>query len=107
MPGGPPNSGLWRSWLKAADTDELARKQIGRLIDRPAVQLFDLQQDPSELRNLADKPELQAVRQQLEGRLRDWMTQQGDPGAALEESPLPRRPTDDRKTNQTGAGSAL
>ncbi len=105
MPGGPPNSGLWRSWVKAAETDDLARKQIGRLIERPAVQLFDLQQDPSELRNLADKPELQAVRQQLESRLRDWMTQQGDPGAALEETPLPRRAAVERKTNQTRAGS--
>jgi N-sulfoglucosamine sulfohydrolase len=48
------------------------------------VQLFDVEKDPWELENLADRPDLAAVRRDLEDRLRAWMQQQGDTGAALD-----------------------
>jgi N-sulfoglucosamine sulfohydrolase len=45
----------------------------------PIVQLFDLQDDPYELRNLADEPHAEAIRTNLDGRLRAWMRAVNDP----------------------------
>jgi N-sulfoglucosamine sulfohydrolase len=81
--------GYWRSWVEAARTDPKAARAVQRYVRRPAVELYDLRQDPWELENLAEKPELAQIRAQLEKHLRDWMDQQGDPGAALDaEAPL-------------------
>ncbi len=74
----------WHSWLEAAKTDPQAAKMLQRFLRRPAVELYDVQKDPWELENLAARPELAAVRADLEQRLRAWMAQQGDPGAALD-----------------------
>lgn len=76
--------GYWHSWLDAAKTDPQAAKMLTRFLRRPAVELYDLQKDPWELVNLADSPALAPVRADLEKRLREWMKQQGDPGAALD-----------------------
>ncbi len=46
---------------------------------RPRVELYDLIMDPNEMRNLAEDPESAPVRQQLEGRLYEWMAQTHDP----------------------------
>jgi N-sulfoglucosamine sulfohydrolase len=63
---------------------------LQRIIKHPPVELYDLENDPWELHNLADRPELAPLRQQLEARLRDWMRQQQDPGAAMDvEFPYP------------------
>ncbi|WP_276273037.1 sulfatase-like hydrolase/transferase [Haloarcula litorea] len=42
-------------------------------------ELYDLEHDPDELRNLAEHPEYQSVRDDLEATLLDWMTATDDP----------------------------
>ncbi len=53
---------------------------------RPRVELYDLIMDPAEMRNLADVPDFEPLREELEGRLRAWMVQTGDP---LLDGPVP------------------
>ncbi|MDD2598754.1 MAG: sulfatase [Kiritimatiellae bacterium] len=47
---------------------------------RPQEELYDLQDDPYEMRNLASNPEYSAKKKQLAGDLRDWMKKSGDSG---------------------------
>jgi len=79
-----PAYGLWATWMKASSNDGNTGVLVDRIIKRPPVQMFDLQKDPWELENIAERPDLQAVRKELERQLLEWMKQQGDPGAALE-----------------------
>lgn len=80
----------WGSWKREAERNPLAAKWVNRYLKRPPVELFDCEKDPWELENLADRPELKAVRDELEKELRAWMKAQNDPGAELDrEAPLP------------------
>jgi len=45
----------------------------------PVFQLFDLQADPHELRNLADDPAYREIRDALDQKVADWMRTTGDP----------------------------
>jgi hypothetical protein len=45
----------------------------------PAEELYDLDRDPAELTNVADRREYAAVRSMLSGRLRSWLRSAGDP----------------------------
>ena len=45
------------------------------------VQLFDLENDPWEMSNLADNPEYAAKLRGLKESIGAWMKQQGDEGA--------------------------
>lgn len=56
---------------------------------RPRVELYDLIMDPAEMRNLAEDPKSAPLRQQLEGRLYEWMAQTDDP---LLKGPVPAPP---------------
>jgi arylsulfatase A-like enzyme len=47
--------------------------------ERPPVELYDLAADPLEKHNLADQPDLTAIRQELLGTLYAWMRDTGDP----------------------------
>jgi N-sulfoglucosamine sulfohydrolase len=46
--------------------------------ERPRFELFDTRNDPSEIEDLYSRPEYAAVRENLLGRLRDWMRRTGD-----------------------------
>lgn len=43
------------------------------------LQLFDLENDPNEFDNLADKPEYQSIKKELSEQLLNWMKQTKDP----------------------------
>lgn len=85
--GFPP----YLSWQqKAATGDGFAQTQYQRYKKRPQYELYDLQQDPFELKNLADDAEQQVTVARLKQELDAWMKQQGDRGAETEALALTR-----------------
>jgi N-sulfoglucosamine sulfohydrolase len=81
---------FWPSWLEKAKVDPTAARLVERYVHRPEEELYDLAADPWEMNNLADKPEFAKVKADLRSRLLDWMKQQHDPGAELDQ-PVPER----------------
>ena len=76
---------LWQSWLELAETDPAAAARAEAYQKRPAEELYDLDSDPFELNNLADRPDLKEIKAKLREQLSDWMRQQGDPLAGAGE----------------------
>jgi arylsulfatase A-like enzyme len=85
--GGEDGLYYWRSWEKlAAGGDAGARRAIDRYRTRPAEELYDVESDPYELRNLAAEPAHAAALTALRQTLKDWRLQQGED---LSKVPLP------------------
>jgi len=78
------NTPLFKSWIKKGETDAFAREQAWRYQHRPAVELYDLQNDPFELKNLAEQPDQKSNLTRLRATLDAWMKDQGDEGVKTE-----------------------
>jgi len=74
---------------KKGDKDAIALMK--RCQHRPEEELFKVDEDPYELNNLADNPELAEVKKRLRAELEHWMQEQGDPGASLDQKPKRRK----------------
>lgn len=82
----------WKATAAAAARDPAVARPLERYLKRLPVELYAVNKDPWELENLADRPELAAIRRGLEEKLRVWMQEQGDTGAALDvEQPQPAK----------------
>ena len=57
---------------------------------RPPEELYDLQNDPWEINNLADSPEQQATKQRLSSALDQWMVEIDDKGRIPEPPSIPK-----------------
>jgi N-sulfoglucosamine sulfohydrolase len=77
---------VWWPALVAASKagDERATKLREKFVIRPGVELYRVNQDPYEMRNLADHPEHAAARRRLQAEIERWMEAQADPGAILD-----------------------
>lgn len=78
-----PNSGktfarAWSTWLEQARTDPAAQEKIDRVVKHPEFELYDLQNDPWELNNLAANPEYAQVVGEMHAQLEAEMTRLGD-----------------------------
>jgi N-sulfoglucosamine sulfohydrolase len=64
-----------------AHQDDPAVRDLFRLNfrKRPAEELYDLRQDPDQLHNLADRPQLAAIKRELSGKVDTWMRATADP----------------------------
>jgi uncharacterized sulfatase len=78
------NTPRFKSWLRKGETDAFAREQAERYQHRPAVELYDLQSDPHEMKNIADDADQKATLTRMRGALDAWMKQQGDEGVKTE-----------------------
>lgn len=64
------------------DTQRMIRDEHWKFVRYPEAQqsqLFDLQNDPSELRNLVAEPAHQDGRNKLDSALTAWLLENGDP----------------------------
>ncbi len=68
----------WTSFVAAAKTNPAAAAVIKRYTERPAEELYDLQADPHERRNLAAEPKHAERLAAMRAELRAWMKAQGD-----------------------------
>src|SRR3546814_15786023 len=53
---GRDERGFWSSWVERAKTDAHAAALVRRYQNRPPVELYDLEADPSQAHNLPDAP---------------------------------------------------
>ena len=83
-----PERFMYLSWLEKAKTDPDAQRMVERYRNRPEFQLFDLDEDPWEMNNLAGKAEFAPHQERLLVAIKDWMKQQGDAGASID---VPRK----------------
>lgn len=75
----------FKSIVAAADAgDERAQWVVKNYQQRPAIEFFDVLNDPLEMHNLADHPEHQDTIRALRTKLTAWMTSQGDTGIETE-----------------------
>jgi uncharacterized sulfatase len=74
----------WDSWVAAARTDPRGAAVVARYHRRPAEELYDLDADPAEARNLAGDPAHAATLGDLRARLDAWMADAGDAGLPTE-----------------------
>ena len=75
---------VWNSWLQRAETDDFARQQTTLFKKRPAEELYDVVNDPFQMRNLASDPQYAKIIKTMRGKLEKWMKGQGDKGQETE-----------------------
>ena len=72
------------SWQADAKNDPKLAARVTHLFNRPAEELYDLQFDPFETKNLASDPAMTQIKARLQQQLDAWMTQQKDQGLETE-----------------------
>lgn len=77
----------YKTWLSRAEVDSSAAAIIKRLTKRPAFELYNLENDPNELNNLAPDAS-KTILTYYKTELERWMQMQGDTGAAMD---VPRK----------------
>ncbi|MCA9260211.1 MAG: sulfatase [Planctomycetales bacterium] len=91
------DGGYWKSWVRKAQTNADAAEKIRRYQQRPGEELYDLDTDPDERRNLADDPQHAERLTAMRARLAKWLEEMGDqrkvfgqPNLLSDEPGLPR-----------------
>lgn len=79
------NSSVWFSWLDKAKTSKEAQELSDRISDRPAIEFYDLKNDPYEINNLAEDPQYKAKIAQYDAELKQWMKDQNDGGVLYDQ----------------------
>lgn len=88
--GGIHRNALLKSWEEDAKTDEALAARVKWMYHRPAEELYDLEKDPYEMKNIAAEPGMAELKARLQGQLDAWMKQQGDKGMGTEKIALSR-----------------
>jgi N-sulfoglucosamine sulfohydrolase len=73
-----------KSWQADAKGFPALTSRIAHLFNRPSEELYDLQSDPDEMKNLAADPALAEIKAKLQKELEVWMIQQKDHGLETE-----------------------
>ena len=89
------------SWQEDAKTAPKLAARVEWLFKRPAEELYDIQSDPYEMKNLAADPEYASIKTRLREQLDAWMTQQGDKGMETELIAISRQGPGKQKKAQT------
>ncbi len=78
------NNVIWMSWLKKGENSAHAKELYRRIEKRPAMEFYDLENDPYELNNLADEAKYADIIDEFNSKLTQWMDDQGDKGASMD-----------------------
>jgi hypothetical protein len=78
----------WDSWDAVAKKDPEAKAIIAKYYQRPELEFYDLEKDPTEQINLAGNPEYKAQIAKMSAMLDEWMKEQGDT-IRMEKEPYP------------------
>jgi uncharacterized sulfatase len=70
--------GYWDSWRDRSFFDPEAAVILWRYHNRPKEELYDLQSDPDETRNLAAEAPYASIMKAMRERLATWRAEQGD-----------------------------
>ena len=82
----------WQALKNAAENgDASAKKLYEKYHNRPAEELYRVDEDPWEMNNLADKPQYAKIKKRLLTELHRWMDKQNDPGAAMDDMEVYRK----------------
>lgn len=73
-------SPTWQGVLKRNDT-EYGNRSVAAYVNRPRIELYDLEADPHELVNLAERSEHAELLADLTSRIRAWQEKTRDPWA--------------------------
>jgi len=84
--GGEDGLYYWRTWEALAKTDAHAREVVDHYRHRPAEELYDVQADPYELKNLAGDASHASDLAAMRERLHKWRIDQGED---LSKVPMP------------------
>lgn len=84
------NTNLIQSWLRAGELNPDMASRAKFYYKRPAIEFYDLEEDPYELNNIADDPSYHEELAELELQLKIWMEQQGDEGLRTEMNAMSR-----------------
>ena len=79
MGTGWPDRPRWVGYWRGVRTERWVYARWWNNQDDHEPILFDRQNDPYELNNLAGNPKFAEVQQQMEARLKKWMADTGDP----------------------------
>jgi arylsulfatase A-like enzyme len=71
---------VWQSWVDLAATDKHAAFTVRRYHQRPAEELYDLQNDPHEMKNLVAEASMKSTLDELRGKVDRWMQGMNDQG---------------------------
>ena len=74
----------WAKWMFSSPFNTQSYNMLKRYMRRPAEELYLTRDDKYELTNLAENPAYADVKAQLSAELDRWMSDQSDPGAALD-----------------------
>jgi uncharacterized sulfatase len=74
----------WKTWQSVAETNEEAARLVKNYQYRPEKELYDVLKDPYCMKNLADNPDFEAVKNNLHSKLITWMNECGDKGKETE-----------------------
>ncbi len=77
---GKLNNRYWQTWVFESFDNPKALQLIQRYQLRPTEELFDLQNDPYEMKNLAGSASVAAIQSKLSDELDRWLAEQADPG---------------------------
>ncbi len=86
------NNEIFREWLKLSETQAKAKEITGKYQHRPAIELYNLENDKYCLNNIALLPENKAIIEQMDKVLKEWMASCGDKGQETEMEALKHIP---------------
>jgi len=84
MGGQGPISSYWSTWMWDAPTDQHTYKMVSRYMKRPNEELYQMEEDPYNLENLAANDKYEYIKKLLSNELDRWLKEERDPGVFLD-----------------------